>query len=225
VPTAFSYPTEYFLSEGKENLESCLRASFEAAERHGIDKIVIFTGAGEGVKLALKKFRCKKEYSHISLIAVTFPANKKFNVKNTPHRITAEDRGFFKKHNVPVIHAHLPFDPITAQHRNHGILGQDLTLIGNALNIFCGSMSLCVQATVIACDAGYVEFGEHVIAVTSDTSILVRASSTEKLLTDFIIREIICKPVILTIGKKEEGIDEGQLENGEQPKVLEASHE
>jgi hypothetical protein len=62
---------------------------------------------------------------------------------------------------------------------------------------------LCVQAALIACDAGEVEQGEHVIALTSDTAILVRSSPTERLLTDFIIREIICKPMSLTVSKSE----------------------
>jgi hypothetical protein len=65
-------------------------------------------------------------------------------------------------------------------------------------------MSLCVQAALMACDAGEVEVGEHVIVLTSDTSILVRASGTRDLLTDFIVREILCKPVLLTIIKREE---------------------
>jgi hypothetical protein len=97
----------------------------------------------------------------------------------------------------------MPFDPIRTQFSGHGVLGQDFSLIGNALRIFCGSMSLCVQAVLMASDAGHVALGEHVIAMTSDTSILVRAAGTSRFLTDLIVREIICKPVLLTIGKSE----------------------
>jgi hypothetical protein len=56
----------------------------------------------------------------------------------------------------------------------------------------------------MASDAGFIELGEHVIAMTSDTSILVRAAGTSRFLTDLIVREILCKPVLLTIGKSEE---------------------
>jgi hypothetical protein len=45
-------------------------------------------------------------------------------------------------------------------------LAQDLSIVGNALNIFCGSISLCVQAVLMACDAGEVEIGEHVVVMT-----------------------------------------------------------
>ena len=72
-------------------------------------------------------------------------------------------------------------------------------------------MSLCVQAVLMASDAGYVSLGEHVIAMTSDTSILVRAAGTSRFLTDLIVREILCKPVLLTIGKSEKA--QSALEN------------
>ena len=110
---------------------------------------------------------------------------------------------YLASHNIPVVRAHLPFDPIRSHHKDDGILEQDFSLIGNALRIFCGSMSLCVQAVLMASDAGYVDFGEHVLAMTSDTSILARAATTSRFLTDLIVREIICKPVLLTIGKSE----------------------
>jgi hypothetical protein len=63
----------------------------------------------------------------------------------------------------------------------------------------------------MASDAGHVMLGEHVLAMTSDTSILVRAAGTSRFLTDLIVREIICKPVLLTIGKSEK--TESVLEN------------
>ena len=108
-----------------------------------------------------------------------------------------------RSNGVPLVRAHLPFDPISAQFQNHGVLGQDFSLIGNALSIFGGGISLCVQAVLMACDAGEVSLGEHAVVMTSDTSLLVRAAPTARLLTDFIVREILCKPVFLTIGKTE----------------------
>lgn len=51
---------------------------------------------------------------------------------------------------------------------------------------------------------GYVEPGDHVIALTSDTAILATAAVTRQMLSQLVVREIICKPAILTIGRKEE---------------------
>jgi hypothetical protein len=163
---------------------------------------VIFTGVGEGPKYALEHF-CKQEaYSNIRIIAVTFPYGMRFK-DGEQREISREDQQLLEENNVKIVRAHMPFNPIAAHHPHHGILGQDLTLIGNALSIMGGSMSLCVQAALMACDAGHIELGEHVIALTSDTAILVRTAPTERLLTDFIAREILCKPLSLTISKKE----------------------
>jgi hypothetical protein len=201
---AFQYPTEYFLQEGKENLSRCLQATFEAALAHNIQKIIIFTAAGQGVRMAIEDYRSQDRFSEIQIIAVTFPSQIEFSVgEPAEHSIQPDMYEYLAVQHVPIVRAHLPFEPIRSHHEGHGILGQDFSLIGNALRIFCGSMSLCVQAVLMASDAGHVDFGEHVIAMTSDTSILVRAAGTSRFLTDLIVREIICKPVLLTIGKSE----------------------
>ncbi|HVC47484.1 MAG TPA: hypothetical protein VND90_09590 [Terracidiphilus sp.] len=211
----FDYPTSYFLQEGKENLAHCLEATFAAALAHRVSKIVIFTSAGNGVLMALDQYRSQEQYSHIELVAVTFPNQSEFT-KGDPseHRIPESSLRIFAENRVPVVRAHLPFDPIRTHYTGHGVLGQDFGLIGNALRIFGGSMSLCVQAVLMASDAGHAALGEHVIAMTSDTSILVRAASTSRFLTDLIVREIICKPVLLTIGKAEkaQSIIEGETD-------------
>jgi len=208
MENSFRLPVTYFLGEGKLNLQECLKASFEAAVFHGVQKIVIFTSAGEGVKMALDDFISRPEYSSIRLIAVTFPTGMKFtdiNGNRTSPKISKADRQLFAERHVPVVKAHLPFEPIKAAF-GRGFLGQDLCLIGNALGIFGGGMSLCVQAVLMACDAGLIKEGDHVISTTSDTAILARASSTEDFLSEFILRQIVCKPAILTIGKKEQGV-------------------
>jgi hypothetical protein len=204
MPNSVQAEIEYFFNEGKDNLEECLRISFDTALRRNVKTLVIFTGVGEGPKLAVTKFRSQECYADIKIIAVTFPHGKfKGNAKM---EISPEDRSFLSENDIPIIRAHLPFNPIDAHQKGHGILGQDLTLVGNVLSIFCGSMSLCVQAALMACDAGEVGLGEHIIALTSDTAILVRTAPTERLLTDFIVREILCKPMSLTIIKSEAGI-------------------
>jgi hypothetical protein len=78
-----------------------------------------------------------------------------------------------------------------------------LSLVGDALDVLCGSMSLCVQAILLACDAGAVSLREHVIALTSDTAVLAQAANTARMLSDLIIREILCKPAVLTVSRKE----------------------
>ncbi len=202
----FTTPITYFLQEGQENLKECLKIAFQAARQQNIGKIIIFTARGQGVRLAVETFSSQKEYAHVSVIAVTFPTGKSFTDEEGEPvhvQISGEDIKFFLEHDIPVIRAHLPFDPIASPLRQRSLLGQDLSLVADALNMFCGSMSLCVQAIVVACDAGAVNLGEHVIALTSDTAILARATSTRQMLSKLVIREVLCKPAILTVSRNE----------------------
>jgi hypothetical protein len=207
---SFIANAEYFREEGKVNLRACMEVAFNTAVSRGINTIVIFTGIGEGPEIAIREYRTQEKFQDIQLIAVTFPYGQRFKDGKVV-AISPTIRSLLQENHVPLVRAHLPFNPISAHYRNHGILGQDLTLIGNALSIFGGSMSLCVQAAAMACDAGWLEFGDHVISMTSDTAIIVRVAPTDRLLTDLIVREILCKPLFLTIGKGEELLNESTI--------------
>jgi hypothetical protein len=202
----FTSPTVYFLQEGRDNLRDCLKVAFQSAKQQNVFKIIIFTARGEGVRLAIESFKSQEEYSKIKIVAVAFPNGKVFTDKNGQAievRMATDDVEFFREHNVPIVRAHLPFDPITPFYKNNGMLGQDLSLVSEALGIFGGSMGLCVQAITMACDAGEVEMGEHVIAMTSDTAILAQASNTDRMLGELIVREVLCKAAVLTITRRE----------------------
>jgi len=227
----FTAPTVYFLQEGKENLLQCLKTAFQAAKQQNVSKILIFTAKGDGVRIALESFCSQPEFSHIRLVAVTFPAAQVFRDKEgnkLESEISSGDAEFFRNSKVDIVRAHLPLDPFTPFRRRQGALGQDLSLIGEVLNLFCGSMSLCVQAIILACDAGFVAPGEHVIALTSDTAILAQASSTRRMLGDLVIREILCKPAVLSVTRQELADKlpaQMQLEMTSEIKVLPASTE
>jgi hypothetical protein len=204
---SFIAPTTYFLQEGRENLEDCLNIAFQAAVQHEVKTIVIFTAYGAGVKMALDLFSQREEYVGIKLVAVTFPAGKTFTNQNKEPfevKIPGDLLQLFASKDVPLVRAHLPFDAVEPSAAWGTVVGRGFNLLGETLNMFCGSMSLCVQAITLACDAGFVEQGEHVISLTSDTAILAMASVTRKMLSELVIREILCKPVVLTIGRKEQ---------------------
>jgi uncharacterized protein len=117
--------------------------------------------------------------------------------------ISADVISLMETKGVPLVRAHLPFDAVEPGPSLNTALGHGFNLLGETLNMFCGSMSLCVQSVALACDAGHVDVGEHVVALTSDTAILATAAVTRKMLSQLVIREILCKPAILTIGRKE----------------------
>lgn len=204
---SFTASTTYFLQEGRENLDDCLKIAFEAATIHSVKTIVIFTAQGEGLRLALENFCTRPEYADIRLVAVTFPAGKSFtNHNKQPVEVIIPDTLIdrFKAANIPLVRANLPFDAVEPSAAWRTVVGRGFNLLGETLNMFCGSMSLCVQAVTLACDAGHLGLGEHVISMTSDTAILATATVTRKMLSEFVIREVLCKPVILTVGRKEQ---------------------
>jgi hypothetical protein len=206
MPKQFTAQTLYFLQEGHENLRECLGIAFQAAIQQNIAKIVIFTARGDGVKLALEHYSGTSEYRHIKIIAVTFPAGMLFTDKDNQQidvRISDSDLLLFSEHGVPVVRAHLPFDSIAPFYKERGDLAQDLGAVAQVLNMFCGSMSLCVQAIAMACDAGHVGLSEHVISLTSDTAILAQATSTHRMIGEMVIREILCKPVVMSVVRRE----------------------
>jgi hypothetical protein len=210
---SFTAPIKYFFEEGKPNLHECFDIAFHAALVHDIRTLVVFTSAGEGVRIALDEYLTNPDYAGMKVIAVTFPVGK------TPEPTMPTDLiRSFEERGVPVVRANLPLDPMDGTFHERG-LGQGHSLLGSVLEVFGGSMSLCVQAVLMACDAGAIEMGDHVISMTSDTAILAQASPTRYFLSGFVVREILCKPVLLTIGRKE--IQEGPV-TGE---AVGASHE
>ncbi len=214
----------YFPSEGKANLTDCLRLSFETLVTYGLNTLVILTGSGEGVQKAIDDYLSEPNYSHIHVVGVTFAQGFVFSHEGETrvHVFPSERKRMFAEHGIPIVQANLPFNAIATQHQRNAVLAQDLSIIGNALNVFCGSMSLCIQAVLTACDAGEVRLAEHLVVMTSDTALLVRAAPTSQLLTDLIVRQIICKPAFLTISKAEEVQAEPTTDSAD-PNTLEAA--
>ena len=143
----------------------------------------------------------------MKVVAVTFPAGRIFKNESQETldvRIDDETLRMMASKDVPLVRAHLPFDLMEPGPALSAKVGGSFNLLAEALNMFCGSMSLCVQAIALACDAGCVESLEHVVALTSDTAILAQSANTQQMLSRLIIREVICKPAVLTIGRKEE---------------------
>jgi len=198
----------YFANEGKENLRECAHIAFRAVIQHGFEKLLIFTAKGDGLQAALEIQEQISEYSQIKLVGVTFPQGKLFAEKEGEQPPTQIDDillGRLKEAQIPIVRARLPFDPIWSTYPTKNVLAQDMSIIGNALNTFGGGMSLCFQAALMACDAGEVQWGEHVVVMSADTALIVQAAPTDHFLTDLIVREILCKPAFLTVSRKEDG--------------------
>jgi hypothetical protein len=220
---SFEEILEFQVNKGGRKWTMSPRPSPTSRKKERTILMIVFA-IGEGLQLALDRYLGVEQFSNIKVIGVTFPQGTKINGReeNNLHIFPEEFRAYLKTKGIPLVRANLPFDSIIPQHSQHGVLAQDLSIVGNALNVFGGGMSLCIQAVLLACDAGEVGIGEHVIAMTADTALIVRSAPTRGLLTELIVRQLICKPVFLTISKKEKPLRAGEEDEPSQ-RVIEAS--
>lgn len=186
--------TTYFLSEGKANLPECLRLSLRHAKACGINSVIIFTTNGEGLELACTKYLGQEEFKGIQLIGVSWPIGK---VPDQALNVPEDRLQLLQKHEINLIRAAFPFEELPGA--TNAPKGRTQTTI----EIFGGGMYLCLNAVVVACDAGMVLPGEHVISMSADTSILVKASPSARAMSTLAVREIICKPIVQDITKGE----------------------
>ena len=197
----------YFEQEGRHNLPEVLnriKSAFSKREDIRACKIVIFTALGEGPALAYNKL---KEYDP-TIIAVTFPPGysvKKMNDEGveveTQIFISDKLKKFFDGVGVTVLSGRLPLEGFDGVEP----IKQQMKLIKDALSLFAGGFSLCVQAVLQSCDMGAVEIGEKVVAITGDCAAIITASNSARFLSrdgGMSINEILCKPRNLSITRK-----------------------
>ena len=80
-----------------------------------------------------------------------------------------------------------------------------MQLVDRAFGVLGGGFSFCIQAVLMACDAGAVAAGERVAAMSADTSLVVLASQSESFLSSFtglLVNHIICRPMLYDISKR-----------------------
>jgi hypothetical protein len=197
---------QYFDTEGHENLPKVIKEiknylrSLQADGNTRFPRLVFLTSKGQGPLLAFNELAS----FNVEIIAVTFPRD--FHVRTGEDEfyypeIPEKLRKFFVGVEIPIVTGRLPFDPIDGADFHN----REMQLLQDALSIFGGSMPLAIQAVLQATDSGFVQIGEQVIAVTSDTAALITASSTKHLLSKtcgLVVNEIICKPRFYTITRR-----------------------
>ena len=196
--------TTYLDGEGREYMRECLEQAFRWCREQSIQKLVIFTGTGEGPVFAVE--RLLPETPSLKLIAVTPPVGKRFREDPTSSEsrvVTAGPslalREFLRSFGVSVVSAQLPFKPLAQVH-------SEWATVEKAYGILGGGFALCVQAALVACDAGELRVGERVAVASADTAIVVRATRTEAILSPsegLLVEHIICRPSRYSISKPE----------------------
>jgi hypothetical protein len=193
----------YYLREGQSNLDETLDASFKAAAKYGIKYIVIFCGQGQGIIKAIDNYLPNELYSNIKLIAATFPRNIRLS-DGTRFNLPSDVKKRLKKLSIPIVR-------LTNNDLKKNIVkksGISLRKIKIICSMLGGGFPLCIEGAVAACEKGIVRAGECVIAMSADTAMIITTSDIKYFPGAFVIREILCKPAILDITRKEKPLEE-----------------
>jgi hypothetical protein len=174
----------YFEDPGEDNTEDTLRLAAEEARIRGTRKVVLASTRGDTARLAAARFAG----TGVQLVVV-------------PHQY-----GFTQSQRFP---AELIEQLERQGHRVHfgtmlfhtdGFYGSGAPeAMAMILRTICQGMKVCVETVLMAADAGLVESGEEVIAVSgtaqgADTAVVAIASTSTRL-HELHITEILCKPL------------------------------
>jgi len=186
--------TTYFETEGIANLDATIEAVLHRLAEGDIQKVVVFTGTGNGVLKLLPRAKGFK------ICAASF-------APNVPHRAagagveSGEVLQLLKENNVDLVHGNMPFEDIIVP----DVRDPKIAAIEAAYDTLSGGLSLCVQAVIMCTEAGSVMPGEDVIAMCADTAVVVTGCHKPLMFSPFDgleIREIVCKPRRLTLTRK-----------------------
>lgn len=201
-------PTYYFAAEGRPAMEECIQRSADWCLANNIATMVIFTGTGAGPHYAAKELLIQEQFKNLRVVAVTPPVGRPYrsdlNDPNSPliqSGINPAMRDELMSLGIGIVSAHLPFKEMyDGKERT-----SEWTRVAEAFGILGGGFALCVQAVLVACDAGFVQHGERVVALTADTAIEASACRTESFLSPLeglLVGHIICRPARYTISKR-----------------------
>ncbi len=151
---------------------------------------------GDGLEIACTEYLTDPKFRGIKVVGVGFPHG---TVPPPALQVPERRQTLFQEFNVPILRAACPFDD----------------RVRRTLELFSGGMSLCVWGVLVACDSGAVMGGEHVIACSGDTSVIVKAAPSSHFFSSLVIREVVCKPLIHDISKGESLAEEVSIEEGE----------
>jgi len=197
----------YFNEEGQKNTNKVLELVLKKAQELAINKIIIFTSNGDTA------FELRRFNKEIEIIAVSFPYKQEFNVKDKngknkkviPETSKKKVREKLFENNIELVQGTMPFNEIIIP----GTKEIKKSTIVHTLSLISRGLSFCVQSVLMATDAGVVEKGEDVIAMSADTAVVVNSANSQWLfhpVKGLQIKEIICKAhKISPENKKEQG--------------------
>ncbi|MHB0977711.1 MAG: hypothetical protein ACYC1U_11085 [Candidatus Aquicultorales bacterium] len=210
-------PITYFEAEGKTNLSETIRLAVERSIEESISSLVVFSALGEGPAIALDLI--EKAGKNIKLIAVTYRAGSTWSPgegeEDIPLDVPGEIQDRIESSGGVVVRGSMPFREILVPWSR---LDPKLIAIKETLKLISGGLPMCIEAILMACDAGAIEEGERIVAASADTSVVALAAHTESIFFDDVgleISEIICKPSRLTFTRADRYSPPSEEDKGE----------
>jgi hypothetical protein len=203
----YSGTTFYYYSEGKINLDRTVELVNKRLNQTKIKKAIVFTADGIGAQ-KLKQIIKRK---NVEIIAVTFPYRQPFHTNDNLGNRKEFFAGTSKKtvcnelrqSGITLVQGVMPLQDIPIPNGLHS--DTKIQTINSTLSLFSGGLKLCIEAILMASDAGYIEQGEETIAFSADTAIIATGCRKEWLfhpIEGLEIKEFICKPRKLSITHK-----------------------
>lgn len=186
--------TQLYPSEGRENLETTLDNVVIATKSFDVDTVVVFVASAESV-LRLRELLDDSR----KIIAVTFPVGFTALVDGVAQYVgvnSPEEQRRLESAGIAFVRGVMPFWTTGDSETNR--------VLRKSLGVFGGGLQLCVQALLMACDAGEISAGERSIAMVADTAILAHTENAFRFFADnsrFAVEHIICKPIAYSISR------------------------
>jgi hypothetical protein len=194
VSTTVERGTHYYSgSGGKPLMRETIANAVDRARQLGVRKLLVFTSDGEGPIMASDLTKDEE----MKIVAVTFPAGRVFrDPQGNIVKLGLSDPGRKKElegRGIAVVQGTMPLQEIMTP----GSRDTRLEAIVRTLGLMSAGLPLCVEAVLMATDAGVVSAGEEIIASSADTAIVATGALSHWLFhpeEGLDIREIICKP-------------------------------
>ncbi|MFH1398837.1 MAG: pyruvate kinase alpha/beta domain-containing protein, partial [Candidatus Woesearchaeota archaeon] len=168
--------TTYFSQPGPENTDMAIKLAVGRAKEGDIKKVVVASSSGDtGIK-AINAFKGMAE-----VVPVVLSAGSKWS----GGKEWQENKAQYEKRGVKYVKGIQAFSGVErAINERWGTVGP-VMLISDALRLPCEGFKVAVEIVLMACDAGFVDPGENVLAIAgtsrgADTVLVVRAAYSHK---------------------------------------------
>jgi hypothetical protein len=171
----------YFEEPGEDNTEETLRLAVEAAQSHGIAKMVLASTRGDTARLAAARLAG----TDIKLVVIPHQYGFTQSQRFSPELIAELEKQGHRVHfGTMLFHTDSFYGSGTPE------------AMAMILRTICQGMKVCVECVLMAADGGLVQQGEEVVVVSgtargADTALA--APSTR--LHELHVTEILCKPL------------------------------